>query len=397
MKQTRSFRGAEACQILHRTEDLMNHFPAPQPPSLARPRDYLESVKGLGFVRSIIARALTRDDDPATALAYARARWGASSKPVAILKAADIPALSTGATDIVSDGQSSAAEFVGAVREQTIFGKALGWRRQPPQIRTFTQLTGATGHWVKEGRAVPATGMTFAQEFTRTLKIAALAIFTDELLRSTDAVTELGIRADLIAALAEEIDAAALDPANAGLTDEKPASLTNGLDPVSTAPGDIQDIRDAFTALIANFAGDLQRAVVVARPELLAGINANSFGGFGARVGARGGELGGLPAVASKGLPLDAGGRQQLVLLDPDGVILTTDDTATEIKVTRAASIEMTDAPTGDGVEPTAASVVSLFQVNAVAVMALAHQNWRTARLGSVAIMDGLQIGADLT
>lgn len=368
-------------------------------PMFERPRDTLEGVKGLAFTRSIIARAATGGEDLKTAIAYASARWGADSKPVQILKA-EVPAMATGShSDLLTNGD--VAEFVSLVRDRSIIGRLAGLRRRPSKTRIITELTGATAGWVAEGKAIKLVNQTFDQIFTETMKVAAILVVTDELLRSLDPSAELGIRNDLVNAVSEAIDSSFLNPSNAGTAGEEPASVTYGVDPVSNAPGAMDDVRESFAALTANFGGDLESAVVVARPELLVAINAFSFGPFGANVGARGGTIAGIPAIPSKGLPLDAGGKQQLVLIDPTGIIYIADDAATQVAVSRHATIEMLDSNlTGDSiavVPGTAASTVGLWQTNSVAIRALAYQNWNVARTDSVAVMDGIAIATDIT
>jgi HK97 family phage major capsid protein len=247
-----------------------------------------------------------------------------------------------------------------------------GIRRVPLLVRLIGATDGTTAYWVGEGGAVPVSSAAFSEDTLRPLKVAALAVITEELLKSSDPDAEAVIREDLIAAMAEAIDLTFLDPANAGVADLKPASVTNGLTPiVSTNPA------DDLAALIALFDGDLTNAYLIGSPETLARLSSADR----PNVGARGGSIAGIPAIASK-VAVDT-----LALIDASAIALG--EAEVELKVSREATIEMADNPTNNSVTPTATNHVSLWQANAAGVLTTKAINWRMGRPGA-AIVTGI-------
>ena len=180
------------------------------------------------------------------------------------------------------------------------------------------------------------------------------------------------------------MDVALTDPANSGVSDTKPASLLNGLTPVS-ATGDTEyDLK----AVIDDFPGDLESAVWIGRPETFVSLNSASR----PFVGARGGELLGLPCIASRHVPQPESG-EVLALIDPTGIVAG--DDGIEISLSDEAALEMLDsgleqnALTGAGA--TTAGVVSLWQCDAIAIKIERRVNWNAVR-PSVAYIDDLVI-----
>ena len=366
------------------------------------------AYKGQAFVRLAIATALGGDDSEQAAN-IAKARWGEDSIPHQVLKStgglgmliqqkAEIAAGATVADNWarpLANFEGAAAEFFSLVRERSLIGRMAGLRRVPLRTRMVSIATGFSGAWVGEGKAKPVGKAAFAQGTLPRRQVASLCVFTDEHLRAADPASELLIRDDLARALIDVIDASFIDPANSGTTDIEPASIAYGA-PVDAVTGtsDADDIRAAVAYAIANFDGDLEQAVLIARPEFLAFFGLNPLLNTEA-IGARGGSIGGIPALPSKALPLDGSGKQQMVLVDPTGIALG--EEGLELRTSREASIEMLDSNlTGDsiGVVPgTAASTVSLWSTNSVGLLAEKHLNFAVARAGSVRVITGLEGG----
>lgn len=382
----------------------MTNFPAPVRLASA-------SYKAQTFTRLAIATALGGDDSDMAAN-IAKKRWGEDGPVHQILKAtgglnmvikqgaiqkAEIAAGATVADNWAKplvNFEAAGAEFFSLVRDRSLLGRMAGLRRIPLRTRMVSTATGFSGAWVAEGRAKPVGKASYAQATLPRRKVASICVFTMEHLQAADPASELLIRDDLARAMIDVIDASFIDPANAGTADVEPASVAYGA-PVDAATGaTADDARDALAFAIANFDGDLEQAVLVARPEYLAHFGLNSLLNSAA-VGARGGSIGGIPALPSKALPLDAGGKQQVVLVDPTGIALG--EEGLELRTSREASIEMLDSNlTGDsvGVVPgTAASLVSLFQTNSVALLAEKYLNFAVARAGSVRVVTGLEGG----
>ena len=347
--------------------------------------------KGTNFTRLVIAKAVGRGD-PHDAAGYAAGRWGHESPAARVMKAVVSGGATTDgswASPLVPDYGSAAIEFFALVRQQTIIGRLAGLRRLPPRVPALLQTSGVIGSWVKEGRAIPVGKMSFERTTMQTLKVAAMTVVSEELLISSDPEAEQIIRADLIRALVDASDGAFISPANAGVEDQSPASITNAVTAIDAGAGTADAIRAGITRLVGAFTGDLATAYFVGSPELFVQMNTVAPDNY-PNVGARGGEIVGIPALASRSVPLDGDDNFQLALIDPAGIAYTADDAQADIRVSRQGTIEMDDNPVGNSVTPAEAVHVSMFQVNAAAIAALMHENWRTVRPGSVGLLNGI-------
>jgi hypothetical protein len=277
-----------------------------------------------------------------------------------------------------------------AVRERSAVGQIIGLRRRPINTRYLVNTGTMTGAWVGAGKSIPVLPLTFDQATLGLLKVASIAVFTDETLRSSDPGVEAGIRQDMVDGLAQAIDAAFFDPDNAGTAGETPAAVSNGVTPVAVGTGTLDDTRDAISTMVAEFQGDLSRAVFVGRPELFAMLHSQGYD----TVGIRGGELLGAPAIATKGLSNDSGGFYRLLLIDPSGIAYIDDPAATQVTTSKNAALQMDTAPTNDGVTPTPTNLVSCFQANATAVKALAYANWAVEQSGADSMMLAFPVAA---
>ena len=335
--------------------------------------------KGSAFVRGAIAIAVAKGD-MLQASEYAAHRWGERSPAVSVTRAAvagGSTAEGNWGSALATEAAASAAEFMTIVRRLSIVGRLAGLRRVPPITPVIAQVGGAEGAWVKEGAPIPLSNMSFERLVMPTLKVAAMCVVSEELLRSSDPSAEATIQADLVRAVVEASDAAFIDPLNAGVAAQQPASVTYGVTPIAASGV----MRADIDRLVASFEGDLQSAYFVGAPKLLAQIAGEEF----PNVGARGGEILGIPALASSGVPNNADAEYRLALVDPTGIVFTANDGAAEIKVSRQGAIQMRDDPVTGG-----APMVSMFQVNAVAIAALLHENWQAVRPGSAALLDGI-------
>lgn len=345
----------------------------------------LQSPKGLAFTRLAISTALSKGD-PDRMANIARERFGAGSLAARIadqggldVMAIEKAAVAAGTTasgnwgELLAEHEGAAAEFFALVRERSLLSRIPGLRRVPLQVRMIVPSTGFSAAWVGEGKAVPVSAAVFDEDTLAPLKVASLTVQTKELLRAADPASEMAIRDDLVAALAAAINTSFIDPANTGTAGVEPASVTNGAPSVSATGNGLDDVR----ALVDVFTGDLERAVLIGSPRTFLAMHDPMVL---PTVGAKGGEILGIPAIAST----SAG--TTLALIDPAAIAVGEGETM--IRASDQATIEMSDAPTGSSVATvTATSQVSLFQTNSIAVMAEQVLAWKVARPG-VAILE---------
>jgi capsid protein len=333
-------------------------------PSTLNVREYLP--KGMNFVRTVKAMAAGKYDQQVN---FAVRHYGADSIPAQIVKAS-VAGLSRLAEDELARWNATAAEFFEAVRPMTIVGKIQGLRRVPLNVRLISATTGVTAYWVGEGAPAPVSVATYAEGSLDPCKVVALTIATQELLDSSDPAAEQALRNDLLAANAEAIDRTFIDPTNGGSAGVKPASVTYGLTPIASTG----DADDDIAKLLAAFSGNLAQAVFVGSPLTFATMNSFSR----PKIGALGGQIAGIPAIASESA------NDNLALLDASAIALG--EGFADLSVSREATIQMADDPTNDVSTPTATTQTSLWQTDSVGIMSSHQIAWERIRAGAALV-----------
>ncbi len=329
-----------------------------------------------------------------------------------ILKAAVAAGTTSDATwagPLVGDETSVFADFVEFLRPMTILGRfgtngVPALRQVPFRVPLITQSSGGAGYWVGEGAAKPLTQMDFARTTLEPLKVANIAVVTEEVLRDSSPSAEVLLRDQLAAALRERLDTDFIDPAKAAVAGVSPASITNGVTPVNSSGDDADsvraDIRALFNAFIAaNNAPTTGVWVMPATTALALSLLQNPLGQpeFPG-ITMTGGTFFGLPVVVSEyvptvtTVPADPADGAFVVLLNATDIYLG-DDGGISVDMSREASLEMADNPTGTSATPTAASLVSLWQTNSVGFRAERTINWQLRRPTAVQMLDQVTWG----
>lgn len=323
------------------------------------------------FVRSLIIGA---DAEPSfdSWRRYAEGRWGQDEADV-VLRAMQsaLTAANLGAPNPI------AQEFFDLVRDRSVFGRLESLRRVPFGVRMMSMVTGSTGYWVGESNPKPVSKPTLSGSSLKTAKVAGLVVQTREALQRGGNVAEDAIIRDMQGAVTDVWDLAFLDATNAGVADERPASITNGAPTIASTGDAVTDIG----ALIAAFDGDLSAAAFVSDPKTAAQLALANGGTAFPDAGPRGGSLVGLPLITSRTSPRDTNGGQ-IALVDASGIAAA--DEGLRMSVSNQATLQMRDDPV-DG--PT--NAVSLFQTNSVAFLAEVVTNWEVQREGSVVVLTG--------
>src|SRR5262245_4398368 len=149
--------------------------------------------------------------------------------------------------------QNMASEFAEFLRPLTIIGRIPGLRRVPFNISLPRATAGTSVGWVGEQAPKPVTSMAFDTVTLRWAKAAAIVVLTEELVRFSNPAAEGVVRADLAAAMTYFLDRQFVDPSVAAVTNVSPASITNGVTPITatgtTAAAFRADIRSLMQAL----------------------------------------------------------------------------------------------------------------------------------------------------
>ncbi|EJB8516201.1 phage major capsid protein [Acinetobacter baumannii] len=141
-------------------------------------------------------------------------------------------------------------EYIELLRANTVLDK-LQFRKVPFNVEIPAQATGSMTAWVGEGEAKPLTNPTYADVKVGKHKVAAIVVYTLELLEGSDPAVDVLIRDDLVASSAQFTDAEFLS-ASAGTT-KKPAGLLNGVTPITSTGNTPEAVANDLRALRAQF------------------------------------------------------------------------------------------------------------------------------------------------
>ncbi|ASY68883.1 phage major capsid protein [Sinorhizobium fredii] len=357
---------------------------------------------GIGFARLARIKALAKLD-VVNPLELAKSLYGEDSDVVGVLKAAvSAGASTTWAANLIGDETSIFADFIEFLRPQTILGRfgnggIPSLRRVPFRTPLIGQTGGGSGYWVGEGKAKPLTAFDFSRTTLEPLKVANIAVVTEEVLRDSSPSSDGIVRDSLVAALRERLDTDFIDPAKAASAGVSPASITNGISAIASSGTDADAVRADIKALFQTFI-DANNAptsgvwIMSATMALALSLMTNALGQpeFPG-ITMNGGTLFGLPVITSEYVPTITGGSYVALVNAQD--IYEADEGGIMVDMSREASLQMDNAPTMTSDSPTGTSVVSLWQTNSVGFRAERTINWARRRTSAVALLSGVAWG----
>ena len=157
------------------------------------------------------------------------------------------------ASTLVSENRL-VGEFIELLQAATVFDKLKGYRPVPFNSKIPSQLTGGTASWVGEGAAKPLTNPTFGEVEIKEHKLAAITVYTQELMRRSDPAVDALVRDDLIAASSRLIDVTFLGAQAESAT--TPIGVLNGVaaipDTGETAAAYEADLLSLINAFVGN-------------------------------------------------------------------------------------------------------------------------------------------------
>ena len=271
-----------------------------------------------------------------------------------------------------------------------MIGRIPGMRRVPFKVKIPRQTGGATVNWVGEASVKPLSSLTFNTVTLEFSKIAGIIPLSEELVRFSNPSAEAIVRQDLGDSIVMFMDSQFTDPTVAAVTNVSPASITNGVTPV-TASGtsaaalraDLKNVLDNFLANLiplAGIVGIMTQSQALAISLMQTSLGTAAFPGLSAT----GGSLAGIPIVTTENLAATGGSPTDgypIIFLRARDILLA-DDGQVSIDTSREASLQMDSAPTSPATADTV--MVSLWQNNLVAVKAERFINWGKARTTSV-------------
>ncbi len=222
----------------------------------------------------------------------------------------------------------------------------------------------ATGGWVGEG--LPAINYKGTLKTTTVdyAKAIVMTVISRELAKHGKATeaTMLRILRNLVSRhLATQL----FDP-TASATAAHPASLTYGANSTTSTGSSSAQIVTDVTGMPAKLQTVCADCRWVMRPQTFYRV-ASAFGAVGLTVTRD--NLIGAPVTLLSGMP------REIVFLDSAGILYASDDEM-DLSITTEASIEMSDAPTMNGITGGGAAAVSLYQCNLVGLKVEAAMSW---------------------
>jgi hypothetical protein len=355
---------------------------------------------GIGFARLAKIKAISRlDSEPAASVA--ERLYGADSEVTALCKAAVVAGTTISgnwAADLVGTETGVFADFVEYLRPATILGKfgvngVPALRRIPFRVPLISQTGGGSGYWVGQGKPKPLTAFDFDRTTLEPLKVANIAVLTEESIRDSSPSSEMIIRDALRAALAERLDTDFIDPAKAASSGVSPASITYGASHIVSTGNDADDVRLDVRAVFQKFIDAnnppstgvwiMSTANALALALMVNALGQPEFPGLTMM----GGMFFGLPAIVSDY-------ADDIVALVNASDIYEADDGGVSVDMSREASLEMKDSSlTQDATNGTGVAMVSMFQTNSVALRAERTINWKARRASAVAYLSAVGWG----
>lgn len=359
-------------------------------------KDVDDKFQGQSFTRMVIAKALANMDgvDP---IRVAEARYGKTNPRLVQWMKGDVAGGATisgeWGTELTRLDGLFTGDFISYLYGRTLFD-SLPLRTVPANVTIKGQDGASTGYWVGEGKAINVTTADFSTTNLRPLKVAALAVISNELIRDSSPSAEMLVRDSLVEASSQKVDstffsnsAAASNVSPAGILN----NLTAGTSAGTTAANLRTDIQSLYAAFIA--AKNASGLVFCMTPSLAKSISLmttdlgiTEFPGM----------AGGSPTLA--GDPVFAGdnvGAGDLILMKPSE-IYKIGDGGVQVSVSREATIEMADNPGSESLGPTdfTGKVVSMFQTENTAIKVVRSINWAKRRTHAVRYIGDADYGS---
>ena len=359
---------------------------------------------GIGFARAQMCKAHAwlevQNGRFVSTLDIAKQRYPDDQRLQAYLKAPVAPATTTNAdwAGSLVNPTNIESEFIEYLQPRTIIGR-LPATRVPFNVRINSQTSGGEAYWVGQGKPKPLTSFAFAPITVPYTKVATISVATEETIRLSTPSAETLIRDGIAKAVIRRIDLDLIDPAKAAVANVSPASLTNGVTPLTSSGITAEAARADLAALLGAYLANNQtvEGLVLIMPGTLALQLSLMRTEFGAPqfpgLTMNGGTMEGVTVITTQyAAMVPAAGNMVIAVNGPE--VLLADDGQVTIDVSREASLEMSDAPAHTAAPaPQPMELVSMWQTNSVAFRAERWIHWVKARPTSVVYIDQVAWG----
>lgn len=373
------------------------------PTILVKKQDPDDKFPGQSFTRRVIVKALAHlEDYQRTPGQIAETLWGKTHPTLVRVIKAGVPAGTTTGNEwgdeLVQADSRYMGDFIEYLYSMTVYDR-LPLKEVPAHVTIKGQDGTATGYWTGEGTSIKVSSQDYSTISLTPLKVGAISVVTNELLRYSSPSAEMLVRDSLVNASSQRVDQTFLSTL-AAVSGVSPAGLLVSGTPVVNSNGTSaaalrQDMRELYAGFItAKHATNLR---LVMHPSLAKSISlmVNTLGQTEfPGLGAGGGTLLGDTVVTGENV-----NAQHMILLDPSE-IWKIGDMGVEVSLSRDATIEQADDPTGEVLTPTAQSkqMTSMFQAESTAFKVVRTINYQKRRSSAVSYVPDAGYGdADAT
>lgn len=265
-------------------------------------------------------------------------------------------------------------EFVDMLRAATVFDKLQGMRNVPFNSVIPSKTKRGKASWVGEGKKKPLTNPEFGDVKIGQHKLAAITVYTQELIRRSDPSVDILVRDDLIEASQILIDETFLGAQPA--TDEVPVGIINGVPAIPSTgttaaayDNDLTELEDTFIEANLSLDGSyyLMSETRAARMGRIRDALGNYY--FPGMQGINK-ELNGRPVITSQTV------GDKIVLIKTSELLLAQDG-GVDVSYSDQATLENTDG-----------TIINLWQENKFAVRVEKFITWNKRRPIAAAWID---------
>ncbi|MBB4262664.1 phage major capsid protein [Bradyrhizobium sp. CIR3A] len=351
--------------------------------------------KGTNFARVALALARAKGDLP-TAHAVAEGQWGPASVPAMVLRAA----VAAGSINdpvwasTIAEYRIAVAEFIEALRPNTILGKISGYRRVPLHTKVQRVTAGSNVSWVGAGAPLPVSSLATDLVTMDSFTMATIIVITNELAKLSTPSAEGVVRTDLLAAVAYNQDRSFINPGFAGAAGVSPASVTYGATAIAATGTTEAALRADLRTLVRTLtdAGvNLDAPYLITDRKTAIGLSLLDST-LTRDITVNGGMLAGIPLITSAAMPAFSTNDSPAVytgyiaLIDA-AQLLIGDEGEAAIDASGTAMLQMETSP--DSPATAATTMLNLYQNNLRAWRVLRSINWRMGPTGASAYITG--------
>lgn len=265
-------------------------------------------------------------------------------------------------------------EFVDMLKAATVFDKLSGMRNVPFNTTIPSKTKRGKASWVGEGKKKPLTNAEFGDVKIKEHKLAAITVYTQELMRRSDPAVDELVRDDLIEASQILIDETFLG--TQAQTDEIPVGIINGVTAIPSTgttaaayDNDLTELEDTFIEANLSLDGSyyLMSETRAARMGRLRDALGNRyFDGMQGLVK----ELNGRPVITSETV------GEKIALIKTSEILLAQDG-GVDVSYSDQATLENSDG-----------TIINLWQENKFAVRVEKFITWAKRRPIAAAWID---------